>query len=264
MIKREFKINQKGFIIWTSILVGMFLIVFLIYPYIITDDTVKNLDEMMKVFPPELLKTFNMDITSINTAYGWLKSEGFMFVLLIVGFYSSLLGANVVLKEENDKTIEYLKSLPITRSRILTNKIIVSIIYIISLVIIVGIFNYICLLITGDFNQKQYILLSITPIFIALPLFSINLFISTFLHKTKKTIGISLGLVFIFYLLNVLSELSSKVEFLKYFSIYTLASIRNVILDICINPINVIISIMITLIFIVCSYIKYNKKELLN
>ncbi len=74
MIKQEFKANLKSFLIWTSILVGMFLVVFLVYPYIITDDTMKNLDEMMKVFPPELLKAFNMDITSINTAFGWLKS----------------------------------------------------------------------------------------------------------------------------------------------------------------------------------------------
>ena len=262
MLKREFKVNLKSFIIWTSILIILFLVVFLVYPYIITDDTVKNLDEMMKVFPPELLKTFNMDITSINTAYGWLKSEGFMFVLLIIGFYSSILGFNILLKEESDKTIEYLESLPIKRSKIITNKLIVSIVYMISMVLILGIFNYIALLISGDFDHIQYILLSITPIFITLPLFSINLFISTFLHKTKKTIGISLGLVFIFYMLNVLSELSNKVEFLKYFSIYTLADVRNVITKVSINPINVVISLIVTIIFIVCSYIRYNKKEL--
>ena len=90
MIRREFKVNFKSFIIWSSILIGMFLVVFLVYPFIITDDTVKNLDEMMKVFPPDLLKAFNMDITSINSAYGWLKSEGFMFVLIIIGIYSCI------------------------------------------------------------------------------------------------------------------------------------------------------------------------------
>ena len=75
MIKREFKVNLKSFIIWSSILIIMFLVVFIVYPFIITDDTVKNLDEMMKVFPKEILTTFNMDIANINTAYGWLKSE---------------------------------------------------------------------------------------------------------------------------------------------------------------------------------------------
>ena len=93
-------------------------------------------------------------------------------------------------------------------------------------------------------------------------LFAINLFISTFMHKTRKTIGISLGLVFIFYVLNILSELSSNVEFLKYLSIYTLADTRNVISNTEINPIIITISLIITAIFIICSYIRYNKKEL--
>ena len=262
MIKREFKINFKSFIIWLSILIIMFLVVFLIYPYIITDDTMKNMDELMKVFPEEVLKTFNMDMTSISTAYGWLKTEGFMFVLLIIGIYSSFLGGNILLKEENDKTIEYLTTLPITRTKIVTNKIIIGISYILSMVIILGIFNYIALTISGEFDQKQYILLSITPLFIALPLYAINLFISTFQHKSKKVIGISLGIVFISYLLNILSELSKNVEFLKYISIYTLADTRNVISNIEINPIIVIISLSITILFIITSYIKYNRKEL--
>ena len=263
MIKREFRVNLKSFIIWTSILIGLFLIVFLIYPYIITDETVKSLDDMLQVFPPEVLKTFNMDITSINSAYGWLKSEGFMFVLIIVGIYSSLLGSSIVLKEENDKTIEYLAVLPIKRKNIMTNKIIVGLTYIVLMILLLGLFNYIALLISQDFNHKEYLLLSITPIFIALPLFAINLFISTYMHKTRKTIGISLGLVFIFYIINILSELSDKVEFLKYFSIYTLADIRNVITNTEINIINILICLIITSIFIILSYIKYDKKELI-
>ena len=263
MIKRELKFNLKSFILWTSILVGIFLVVFSVYPFIITDDTVKNLDEMMKVFPPELLKSFNMDLISINTAYGWLLSEGFMFILIIIGLYSSILGSNILLKEEYDKTIEYLSFLPIKRKNILFNKIIVSVIYIVSMVFIIGLFNYIALLLSGDFNQKQYLLLSITPLLIALPLFSLNLLISTFIHKNKKSIGFSLGLVFLFYIINVISELSTKVEFLKYFSIYTLADTRNVIKNTSLNPIYIIVSIVITIILITLSYLNYNKKELI-
>ena len=130
------------------------------------------------------------------------------------------------------------------------------------MVLTLGLFNYIALLLSGDFNQHEFILLSITPIFIGLPLFAINLFISTFFNKTKKTVGISLGMVFIFYILNVLSELSSNVEFLKYFSIYTLADARNVMINNSINVIMLIISVIITTIFISASYIRYDNKEL--
>ena len=256
MLKRELKVNFKSFILWEIILTGMFLVVYLIYPFMMTDEAIKELDNAMKTFSPELLKAFNMDMTSITTAYGWVKSEGFMYVLLFVGIYASILGSSILLKEESNMTIEYLNSLPIKRRDIVTNKVITGIIYILLMVTILGIFNYIALLISGDFDHKQFILLSITPIF------RINLFISTLLRKKKSAIGISLGLVFIFYLLNVLSELSDKVEFLKYFSIYTLADTRNVLIDLKINPMMIIISLVITSIFIGLSYIKYQNKEL--
>ena len=87
MLEREIKVNFKNFIVWLSVLVGIFLVVFLMYPSIISSDNIKMIDEMMKVFPEEVLKAFNMDITSIDSAFGWLKTEGFVFVLLITGIY---------------------------------------------------------------------------------------------------------------------------------------------------------------------------------
>jgi len=262
MLKRELKINLKSFLIWTGILVLLFLVVFLVYPSIIGSDNIKMMDEYVKMFPEEMLKAFNLDIASIDTVFGWLKTEGFIFVLLLTGVYSSILGSNIVLKEESDKTIEYLNALPITRKNILTKKIICGIIYIALMVLIIGIFNYICLDLSGDFNKKQYILLSITPILAALPLFAINLFISTFQHKTKKTLGLSLGIALASYFLQILSEMNEVTEFFKYFTVYTLADVRNIIVDISINPVMVIISLLITTIFIVATYKRYENKEL--
>lgn len=81
------KINLKSFIIWTSILIGLFLVVFLVYPSIMNSSNAQMIDEMMAMFPEEMLKSFNMDISSIDSAFGWLKTEGFVFVLLITGIY---------------------------------------------------------------------------------------------------------------------------------------------------------------------------------
>jgi len=71
MFKREMKVNLKSFIIWTSVLIGLFLVVYLVYPSIINGDNMQMLNEMMKVFPEDILKAFNMDISNIDTAFGW-------------------------------------------------------------------------------------------------------------------------------------------------------------------------------------------------
>jgi len=262
MLKRELKINFKSFLIWTSILVLLFLVIFLIYPSIIESDNIKMMDEMIKIFPEEMLKAFNLDISSMDSAFGFLKTEGFVFVLLLTGIYASLLGSNILLKEESDKTIEYLNTLPITRRCILLNKVICAIFYVILMVLTISIFNYIGLELSGDFDRKQYILLSITPILSALPLFSINLFVSTFSHKTKKIFGISLGIALASYFIKILSEINEVTEFFKYFTVYTLADVRNVIVDISINPVMLGISFLITIVFIIFSFIRYENKEL--
>ncbi|MBQ7105786.1 MAG: ABC transporter permease subunit [Bacilli bacterium] len=262
MLKRELKINLKSFLIWTSIMLFMFLIVYLMYPAIVNSDSVAMMDEMMKMFPDEVIKAFNMDISSMDSAFGWLKTEGFVFIFLITGVYASIMGSSILLKEESEKTIEYLNSLPVRRKDILKNKVICGIFYIVLMIIIIGLFNYIGLELSGDFDRKQFILLSITPLFIALPLFTINLFISTISKKTKKTFGIALGISFISYFLSIISELSKETEFFKYFTVYTLGDIRNVIIDVSINPIMIFIAVGISLLFIILSFVKYEKKEL--
>ena len=262
MFRREMKINFKSFAIWTLILIGLFFVVYLMYPSIINSENMEMLNEMMKVFPEEVLKAFNMDISTIDTAFGWLKTEGFVFVLLITGIYSGILGSNILLKEENDKTIEYLNSVPVTRKNITIAKISSAIIYIILMVLILGVFNYIGLSLSGEFDEKTYILLSITPIFSSIVIFALCLFLSTFTHKTKKTLGISLGIVFASYFLQIISEMSESTEFLKYISVFTLADIRNVILESSINPVMVILSILLTMLFVILIIIHYDRKEL--
>ena len=76
-------------------------------------------------------------------------------------------------------------------------------------------------------------------------------------------LGISLGIVFISYILQMLSSLSEEVNFLKYLSVFTLADIRNVIVDISINPIMIIISASLSIIFFILTIIRYDRKEFL-
>ena len=263
MFTREIKSNFKTFLIWLSVLVALFLVVFLIYPSLVNSENIKLMDEYVKMFPEEVLVAFNMDISSIDTAFGWLKTEGFVFVLLVIACYSGVLGSNILLKEESDKTIEYLHSLPVTRRQIVLKKALAGLLYIILMVLGIGIFNYIGLTLSGDFDQKQYILLSITPLFSSIPIYFICMFLSTFMHKTKKTLGFSLGISFASYLFQMLSSISEEAEFLKYFSAFTLADIRNVIVDVSINPVMIIVAVGISIFFFLLTFIRYQRKELI-
>ena len=101
-----------------------------------------------------------------------------------------------------------------------------------------------------------------TPLLSGVTIYSICMFISTFTHKSKKMFGIGIGLVFISYVLNVLSSMSESTEFLKYVSVFTLADIRNVIVNSSIDIKMVILSIILATGFFVLTLLKYNKKDL--
>ena len=83
--------------------------------------------------------------------------------------------------------------------------------YTVLITLILSIFNYICLEISGDFNHKEYLLLSLTPILAALPLFSFNLFLSTFMKKTKGNIGKAIQKI-TFYINRAGKNLANKAE----------------------------------------------------
>ena len=250
MLKRELKVNFKSFLIWFLLIIGIFSVVFLIYPSIASSENIKMMDEMLKIFPEEILAAFNMDISSLDSAFGWLKSEGFVFILLLTSCYAGIVGSNIILKEENDKTIEYLTSLPITRTKIVLTKTLVGLIYITSLILGIGIFNYIALSLSGDFNQKQFLLLSITPVLPSIVIYFLCMLISTFTHKSKKMLGMTLGIVFGSYILYML----------YYF--FTLADIRDVIQNTTINLAMLGISLILSILLFCITIIHYNKKEL--
>lgn len=115
----------------------------------------------------------------------------------------------------------------------------------------------------GEFDKNEFFALSMTPIFSGLVIYAVCMFLATFAHKTKKMLGISLGIVFVSYVIQVISQLGEKVEFLKYFSVYTLSDVRNVIANASLDPLLVVISFVLTGIFILLTLYHYEKKELI-
>ena len=263
IIRKELKNGLISFLIWAAVLCGMFGMIFLLYPYIIDEVDPESINALLNLFPESVLKAFNMDLSGIDSAFGWLKSEGFVFILLVTGCYSALLGSSIVLKEENDHTIEYLNALPVSRVQIVLKKYISGLIYVVGLVLVTALSNWLFLTFTETVDNKAYWLLAITPLFTSVVLYSVSMLISTFMHRSRAMMGISLGFVFVSYILNMFSAMSDKTEFLKYFSVFTLADIRNVMVNIEINPMMIVISVAISVAALTGSVVVYQNKELL-
>ncbi len=260
MIKKEIHLNFKSFIIWISIIIAMFIMVFAIYPSMTKDAELMN--QLLSAFPKEMLEPFNMDVIGIGTVFGWIATEGFMMLTLVGGVYFAMMGSNILLKEENDGTIEFLYSKPITRNKIIISKLLTGFTYILLFNICISTVILLGLILSKDLNILQWFLISIIPIIIHLFFFSISFLVSIFLTKTRKSTGLSLGLLFGFYLLNVLGAMSEKIEFLKYLSPFYYINARSIITDSKIEGLNCIIVLIASIIFVGLAFKLFNKKEL--
>ena len=76
-------------------------------------------------------------------------------------------------------------------------------------------------------------------------------------------LGLSLGIVLISYVFQMFSQVGDSVEFLKYFSVFTLSDVRGVILNSSLNLVTIIVSICLSLLFMFASILRYKKKELI-
>ena len=260
MFKREFQINLKSLIIWTFIIVFVFIIAFLIYPSLIQDTV--NLEELVNTMPKEMLQIFNMDIISLNSVSGWILTEGYLFINLLGSCFFAILGGTILLKEQSDGTIDFLFAKPIQKSKIVTSKLLTGIIYILIFNTVISLTNLIGLNLSNDFDFTHWILISVAPIFIHLFFFVLAMFVSNFFKKTNKSLTFNIGLVLGTYLIGVISLMSEKLEFLKYLSPFEYINSKTIVIDNCLNIVNLVLLTLYIVIFLIGLYRTYNKKEL--
>ena len=260
MLKRELKINLKSFIIWTSILVSILLTAFLVYPAMAAQT--ETLDELLKTFPEELLKAFSMDLISISSVSGWFATEGYMMVTLIGGSYVALLGGSILLKEESDKTIEYLYSKPISRNKIVLSRVLTGVIYIFSLNLIISLFTLVSFYLSDDLNVKLWFVMSVAPLFLHYLFFFLSLLFSTYFKKIKAMTGISLGLVLGTYFVHILTLMSDKLSFLKYVTPHEYFSSRYLIINEKLHYGYLLLTLILIIVSLSLTFYNYNKKEL--
>ena len=105
-------------------------------------------------------------------------------------------------------------------------------------------------------------IIKINPVLANLYIFNITLFISFFLKKTSQGISVGIGIVFVMYLLNIMGNLSKKIKFLKYISIFYYTDSRTIITESKIALSSVLVVLISSFVITLLSYNFYNKKEL--
>ena len=122
--KQELKMKFKSVITW-SLAVALLMLVYLsLYPGFSKDAELLN--EMMSQFPKELIIAFGMTDVDLSTILGFFGMV-FLFIQIILAIQASNYGFSLVSIEENEFTADFLLAKPVSRTKILTSKLLAAI-----------------------------------------------------------------------------------------------------------------------------------------
>lgn len=254
----EMKQNVRPLLIWSISLGSLFFICMLMFPQM--ESQMSDIDKMFSNMGG-LSAAFGTDKISYQTVIGFYGVECGSMLSIGGSFFAALLGIETLAKEEANHTAEFLLTHPISRLKIISEKLLAVI------VILIG-FNVICMTcsiasfaaIGETVPWKAFLLFHLAQFIMQTEIAFICFGISAFLKRSN--IGIGLGLAALLYFLDIFIKISKNAEFLKYITPFQYSDAAQVIPSCSLDGTLIAIGIGIALVCAGIGSYKYQFKDI--
>ena len=216
IILRELRANLKSLIIWSVIAL---LFVTVGFSKFSAYEGNPELLAILDGLPPAVLEAFSFNAFNLTTITGFFGVMVSYFAL-ILSISAAMWGSDVITKEERDKTVEFALTLPVTRGRLVTGKIVATVINCIALLlvtwgaILANATNY-----QTDSQFFEFVALSMLALFIMQMIFlAVGVFLGCALTHYKRASSLAVSILLGTYFLSIVAGLNENLDFLKYFS----------------------------------------------
>ncbi|MEI5993729.1 ABC transporter permease subunit [Candidatus Enterococcus mansonii] len=259
----------KGLIIWTVLFAVIIFGFSAVYPQMHNSAMKDLLDAKLTGLSPSLLKTFNISVdgqTSFLVSVGFFAYY-FQYLFLAAAIYAMMLGSQALIKEETDGTIEFLYAQPVTRTGIVTSKLVSNVLVLtVFWLVSFGVSLGSTILYRQSTDSTETIIRGISKLFfqeslILLFFLTLGFLVSTFIKSSKQSTSISLGIVFGFYLIGVFSDLNDSFSWAKNIS-PTHMGIPSNLLDKGLATGHIVLLIVLIALFLSGTYLIYQRKDL--
>lgn len=221
----EMKRGKFGVLAWSLVIGGMIMLCILLFPELTKEGaSIQAAIESMGTFTA----AFGADRLNYGELMGFYGIYGGCMLGIGGIFYAAVLGARMLEKEEREHTAEFLLTHPVSRKRVLTEKLAAMISQMILMNLIVILLTLAAFFIIGEKpDWKEFFLFHGAQILMQFEILSICFGISAFLRKGSTSVGI--GVAAVIYFLGVFGNITEKAEFVKYITPYAYADGANVI-----------------------------------
>lgn len=260
IFKREIRSNLKSLFIWGGIvIVFIFMGITKFSAYEGNPQMLEVLDSM----PPALLSALNysaFNLTTITGFYGVM----FTYFALLATISAAMWGSDIISKEERDKTVEFALTLPITREKLITGKILAVVVNCIGLLTIMLVASLVS---TAQYQPDSefygFLFLCMQALFIMQMVFlAVGIFLGCAMKQYKRAGSVAVSLLLGTYFLSVISGLSENLGFLKYFSPFKYFNPATLLNESRIDITYVLLSLGIIVVCVTGGYITYARRDL--
>jgi beta-exotoxin I transport system permease protein len=215
----EMKRNALSLILWTFAVTLLISVTMSVYPTFVENQS--KVLGMMSLVPKGALQFKGIsNFTDMLSVLGFYSVNNVIYMMVLGSIFSIVLSSNILLKEEYNKTAEYLLTRPLTRRDVFFSKLAVLVlnISILNLVTILAGFVSMEMVKNSTFSIRAFLILSIYTLLLNLLFGAIGLFMSTLVKRPKPITTFSIGLVLFFYFLYTLSKITESISKIGYLS----------------------------------------------
>lgn len=258
IVKHELKQGKIAFAIWTASIAFLLVVCVFLFP-----DIKGEMESVGDIFASmgSFTDAFGMDRLNFGTLIGFYAIECGNVLGLGGAFFASLIAVSALSKEEKDKTAEFLLTHPISRTRVITEKLIAVILQIVVMNgIILGLALLSMVFIGEEIPMKEVLLMHLAYFLLQIELAGICFGISAF--SKRGSMGIGLGLAIMMYFLNLIANMTESAEVLKYITPFAYCDGADIVENGTLDITLVAIGMCLATCGVAIAYAKYTKKDI--
>ena len=258
IVKHELKQGRNSFLIWTASIGFLIAVCVFLFP-----EMKEQMEGVSDIFSSmgSFTAAFGMDRLSFGTLMGFYSIECGNILGLGGALYASFCAVSILSREEKDKTAEFMLAHPVSRTRVVTEKLLAVLLQITLMNLLIYALAIGSVATIGEqIPWKELNLLHIAFYLMQLELAGICFGISSFLRR--GTIGIGLGIATMMYFLNIIANVTETVDFLKYITPFGYCEGADILTNNRLDTGMIMIGMLLGIIGIAAAYLIYSKKDI--
>lgn len=258
VVKHELRQGRTSFIIWTASVSLLLAVCVFLFPEM--KGQAQDIGEMFSSMG-SFTAAFGMDRLNFGSLAGYYAIECGNVLGLGGAFFAAMCAAGILSKEEKDRTAEFLFTHPVSRARIVSEKLAAVFIQLVAMNAVIYAVSVGSMAAVGEnVPWKEINLLHFAYFLLQAELAGIGFGISAFLKRGG--LGAGLGIAAVMYFLNLIANITESARFLKYITPFGYCDGADIISNGALDGVAVAVGMTAGALGIAAAYIKYTKKDI--